>query len=88
MVATKLKITRLQEEETTNGFYNHGILERGKKSFDRICKTFLCVSKWEFPNFKMIDSHQVLELSKYLHFKNSNDSIRNFSEFLHLSRKY
>ena len=40
MVATKLKITRLQEEETTNGFYNHGILERGKKSFDRICKNF------------------------------------------------
>ena len=40
MVATKLKITRLQEEETTNGFYNHGILEKGKKVLTEFVKIF------------------------------------------------
>ena len=49
MVATKLKITRLQEEETTNGFYNHGILLKKERKFFQKKYLFdiltFCISK-------------------------------------------
>ena len=45
MVATKLKITRLQEEETTNGFYSRGGVGYWKTAKKFAVNSKICIFK-------------------------------------------
>ena len=70
MVATKLKITRLQEEETTNGFYNHGILLKKERKFSK--KKYLILT-FAFQK-KKLTRYYIIRISYKLGFGKKNSS--------------